>query len=115
MVSSAKDVGEVVAKAIEEAGGMMMETSGDHVIGESPVYSFGGCDCGCAPEFQFYYDEKKLAILPCSFGLTPPNWDLTSDNRKKLISRVRSELGIKRAYLIMRGEEPPEFLKQYLR
>jgi hypothetical protein len=94
---------------------MIMGTSGEHVIGNSPVYSFGGCDCGCAPEFQFYYDGKKLAILPCSFVLNKLNWNLTHKNRKKLLTDVRSQLGIKRAYLIRKGEEPPEFLKQYLR
>lgn len=115
MVSSAKDVGEVVAKAIAEAGGMMMETSGDHVVGESPIYSFGGCDCGCAPEFQFFYDGIKLAILPCSLILNPTNWNLTNEARIGLLSEVRSKLDLKRVYLVRRGNVPPEFLKQYLR
>jgi len=78
-----------------------------------PVYSQGGCECGCAPEFQFYYDEDNLAIVPCFFALdfTEP----IEQNRVTFGSAVQNRLHLDRVDLVMRGEQPPEYMAQYMR
>ena len=79
------------------------------LVGKEPIYSQGGCECGCAPEFQFFYDGKNIAIFPCF--LSQDFIEPIEQNRKEFVSSIQKRLAIPRVDLIMRGEQPPEYCK----
>tara|TARA_Y100000310_G_scaffold317158_1_gene369694 strand:+ start:665 stop:1042 length:378 start_codon:yes stop_codon:yes gene_type:complete len=117
-----RDPGEkassVIISTIEKFGGIIMDDDTEHTKrlgGEHvPIYTHGGCGCGCAPEFQFYYDENKLAVMPCGFHLSSPNFEL-GDKKSEFLANIQSQLKTNETYWIERGEDTPEFLKRYLR
>lgn len=77
------------------------------------VFSQGGCDCGCSPEFQFFYDKERLGIAPCFFDTD--STDAIKQNKDQFLAAVRNRLGITRVDLVMRGEQPPEYMATYMR
>jgi hypothetical protein len=116
---SPREISEIVSKLIKKYGGYIQSTNGEHTVQlgdeKSPVYSQGGCDCGCSPEFQFFYDGKKLAILPCSLILTHSNWELSPADRWKMMKELRTEIALEEIYFVFRGEAIPYFLQEHMR
>lgn len=110
--SSARNVADVVVEEIERFA-PFFHSEGHFIKLSSVVYSQGGCDCGCAPDFQFYYDGKKLAVLPCliDLGVTEP----IEQHRTELVEAIKKRLNLERVDLVMRGERPPEYAARYVR
>jgi hypothetical protein len=75
------------------------------------------CSCGqecLLPDFRFYYDGTRVAILPlleASFmqELNEP------DQRQRFVGAVRQRLGVEHVDLVLRGEQPPEYVVEYVR
>jgi hypothetical protein len=90
-----------------------------------PIYGVGGCDCGCSPDFQMYYSEDKLAIIPIvgrnpnfSIQKEPPivRFEGKEEVRAKIISNLREILPkLKTLDVVFDGDECPEYLQSFRR
>jgi len=111
-----KKVAGTVGSLIEEYGGFLMDSGEGHVTKiNRNAYSVGGCGCGCAPGFEFFYDGKRLAVFPCALTLTDSNWDLSDERRSEMVDKIKSQLSLEEVYFVRRGEEIPDFLKDSVR
>jgi hypothetical protein len=71
-------------------------------------YSQGGCECGCAPEFQFFYDNNNLGILPCF--IDSDSIELIKQHRTELKNTIKKKLGIEQVDIVIKGEKIPEYV-----